>query len=420
MALSISSIHNTPSTILRYTPPDFAKFFFKNVPEHRIKLANLPTPLYKLQKQQEQQQNQPEVSVSTSTSSSSIYDTLHKHNITLFIKRDDMTAGVELAGNKVRKLEFLLAHALISKGEREKYDSVLTIGGEQSNHCRATAAACRMVGLEPYLILRTRRKIDNDDNNEEDSLGFVGNVLFDRLVGAKIYTCTPGEYGRVGSRELLRRVCDDIETTSNRKVYQIPVGGSNGIGTWGYIEGVNEVVNQLDGHRIDHVVFACGSGGTAAGIGLGFALSNIYQHKKECIPKIHAIGVCDTPEYFYNEVASIADEMGLDRDALSTAFSIDNTLEKIQEFVSFHQGKGLGYAMSTQEELDFIASFAIETGIVLDPVYSGKALYHFVKHEVLVSPELYKDSSLLFWHTVCTSLFCIYVTLLMKILLFYL
>lgn len=220
MALSIIS-SNTPSTILRYTPPDFAKFFFKNVPEHRLKLANLPTPLYKLQQQQKVEVSASS-STSTSTSSSSIFDTLQKHNITLFIKRDDMTAGVELGGNKVRKLEFLLAHALTS---REKYDSVLTIGGEQSNHCRATASACRMVGLEPYLILRTRRKIDKDDDiNEEDSLGFVGNVLFDRLVGAKIYTCSPGEYGRVGSRELLRRVCDDIESKSNRKVYSIPVG----------------------------------------------------------------------------------------------------------------------------------------------------------------------------------------------------
>lgn len=132
-----------------------------------------------------------------------------------------MTAGVELGGNKVRKLEFLLADAL-----NKNYDSVVTIGGEQSNHCRATAAACRMVGLHPHLILRTRRanQVEEDRKEGIDSFGYIGNVLFDRLVGSKIYTCTPGEYGRVGSKELVERVCHDIESKTNKKVYPIPVG----------------------------------------------------------------------------------------------------------------------------------------------------------------------------------------------------
>eukprot|EP01083_Nonionella_stella_P263942 895966_1 len=95
----------------------------------------------------------------------------------------------------------------------------------------------------------------------------------------------------------------------NKKVYPIPVGGSNGLGTWGYIEGVNEIRNQLGDQTLDHVVFACGSGGTATGITLGFALSHMKDTDR--LPKLHAIGVCDTPDYFYNEVASIADEMGI-------------------------------------------------------------------------------------------------------------
>jgi 1-aminocyclopropane-1-carboxylate deaminase/D-cysteine desulfhydrase-like pyridoxal-dependent ACC family enzyme len=101
-------------------------------------------------------------------------------DLSFYIKRDDMTGGVDLGGNKIRKLEFLLADALAND-----YNSVVTIGGEQSNHCRATAAAARMVGLEPHLILRTTR--------DPSDLRYTGNILIDRMVGSKIYTCTPGE-----------------------------------------------------------------------------------------------------------------------------------------------------------------------------------------------------------------------------------
>lgn len=178
-------------------------------------------------------------------------------------------------------------------------------------------------------------------------------------------------------------------------------GGSNGLGTWGYIEGVNEIRSQLQGQSLDHVVFACGSGGTAAGITLGFALSHHYNSNENSMPEIHAIGVCDSPEYFYNEVNDIATEMGLDMSNLKSFESVkaENSLDFIKQNLIPHQGKGLGYAASTQEELEFITAFALETGIVLDPVYSGKALYHFIEHELSEHPEMYKDSKVLFWHT---------------------
>ena len=220
------ALQNTPSTIVKYIPPEWASKFLQNIPEHRLHLANLPTPLYQIP------YNKSKLTTTTSTSTSNdnhntIMNKLQNLNIKLFIKRDDMTAGIELGGNKVRKLEFLLASAL-----QQTYDSVLTIGGEQSNHCRATAAACRMVGLDPYLILRTKRAnqvakdeiIEKDKQKNEDNFGFVGNVLVDRMVGSHIYTCTPGEYGRLGSKELVRRVCSDIEKETNKKVYPIPVG----------------------------------------------------------------------------------------------------------------------------------------------------------------------------------------------------
>ncbi len=210
------SLH-TPSTVVKYVPPDWAIKFFKNIPEHRLNLANLPTPLYQLQTK-----SKASIVRGEKNSSGSILQRLQKLNITLLMKRDDMTAGVELGGNKIRKLEFLLADAI-----QKNYDSVVTIGGEQSNHCRATAAACRMVGLEPHLILRTKRadQVENDKvTNDVDTFGYVGNVLFDRIVGAQIYTCTPGEYGRVGSKELVNRICTHIESGTSKKVYPIPVG----------------------------------------------------------------------------------------------------------------------------------------------------------------------------------------------------
>ena len=213
------ALHHTPSTIVRYVPPEWAIKLFQNIPEHRLNLANLPTPLYQIQTKIKRPNTQNNDNCKLS---SSILERLQKLNITLLMKRDDMTAGVELGGNKIRKLEFLLADAI-----HQNYDSVVTIGGEQSNHCRATAAACRMVGLEPHLILRTRRanQVETDrESNDVDSFGYVGNILFDRIVGASIHTCTPGEYGRVGSKELVRRVCSDIESKTSQKVYPIPVG----------------------------------------------------------------------------------------------------------------------------------------------------------------------------------------------------
>jgi D-cysteine desulfhydrase len=340
-----------------YTPPTWAKDVLANVPRHgRLHLANAPTPVY-------------ELTFPSSPDNSNLPSwrrLLKDLDVRLWIKRDDMTGGCELGGNKIRKLEFLLADAI-----HEGYDSVITIGGEQSNHCRATAAASRMLGLQPHLILRTKRV------NQDEEFGTTGNILFDRMVGSSIYMCTPGEYGRVGSVAMVDRLCTHLKETKNLVPYKIPVGGSNGLGSWGYIEGVDELNSQLEdvGVAMDHLVFACGSGGTAAGICLGTALSHgvsaIDSHltPDKPAPEVHAVGVCDDPEYFYDFVASISDEMGF------TGTSNDF----VRRYMTAHQGKGLGYASSTPEELEFVSQFAVDTGIVLDPVYSGKALYHFCK-----------------------------------------
>lgn len=290
-----------------YTLPVWARDAFQDPPINgRLSLGNFPTPLYRLVPTLQ----------SDRMGSKSLLKRLENHQIRLYIKRDDASHGCELGGNKIRKLEFLLADALA-----RDYRSVVTIGGEQSNHCRATAGAARMLGLEPHLILRqssstTKKKLFLDDDEEEDDIGYTGNLLFDRMLGSTIYTCTTGEYGRIGSDQMVARLCRHLEEQDHKDTggapYPIPVGGSNGLGTFGYISAVEEMLSQwqemtttnntnestpstTEKLSLDHVVFACGSGGTAGGIAMGISLAYKDQPIK---PTVHAIGVCDSPGTF--------------------------------------------------------------------------------------------------------------------------
>lgn len=167
---------------------------------------------------------------------------------------------------------------------------------------------------------------------------------------------------------------------------------------------------RSENQKIDHVVFASGSGGTAAGITLGLALAYLENNDTDNVPNIHAVGVCDDPDYFYNVISNITKEMGLEdvasvlessslSSSLMTTTGDNISIETfIRHYLTVHQGKGKGYSVSTTEELDFIVDFAVETGICLDPVYSGKALFRFME-EIKQNPESYKNSRVLFWHT---------------------
>ena len=377
-----------PSQFHPFTAPQWASTYFHEdkIPRYKLSLANLPTPIDQI------------FPCPDSFLTGHILNSFKEFNTTLLVKRDDCSSGVELGGNKIRKLEFLLADALEKKAKK-----IVTIGGEQSNHCRATAAACRMIGIEPHLILRTKRannvkkkKSEKDQLHENDSFGYTGNILFDRIVDSHIYTVTPGEYGRFGSNMLIDRLCSALQEKEEGSVYPIPVGGSNALGTWGYIAGVNEVLDQLKDYdnMVDHIVFACGSGGTAAGITLGIGLAyNQGMIKKK--PQLHAVGVCDNPEIFYEEIRNISNEMGLD----ISSHGSSNITQWIKDHVQIYQGKGLGYAISTPQEMAFCAQFAKETGIVVDPVYTGKALNHFVSVVMESDKELFRNSTVLFWHT---------------------
>lgn len=168
--------------------------------------------------------------------------------------------------------------------------------------------------------------------------------------------------------------------------YAVPVGGSRGLGTWGYLQAIEEIRQQLDECQIHitDLAFACGSGGTAAGLGLGAYLQAHEDHRhppmlhfeatKPC--PVHAYNVSEHAGFFFEHIDSkILPEMG----APSTLTA--------REFLTFTDAQGLGYACSTQEELQFITDVARKTGVVMDPVYSGKALFHLVQ-ELRESPQV--------------------------------
>lgn len=288
-------------------------------PASRLMLAHLPTPLHRWAL--------PRVPASTE----------------ILIKRDDCT-GSELSGNKVRKLEFLLADA-VDQG----CDAVITVGGIQSNHCRATAVAARRLGLEPHIILR----------GENKDPGLVGNLMIDRLVGAHVHLCEPGEFSAKGGATLVKELAARLAAGGTRP-YAFPSGGSNPLGTWGYVHAIFELSKQLEasGLALDRLYFACGSGGTAAGLALGVYWSGLGAAGCELV----GIGVDDTPEIFYDKIDGIYRELGI----------VPNLVASSRELLRLEQCIGDGYAQATEAELRFLVETARATGVVLDPVYTGK------------------------------------------------
>ena len=258
-----------------------------------------------------------------------------------------MTAGAE-SGNKVRKLEYLLA-AAVDDGA----DTVITCGGAQSNHARATALLCATLGFKSLLFLRT------PDPKSPPSP--TGNLLLDRMAGAEIRFITPAEYAQradvmeAARAELLKQ---------GRLAYIIPEGGSNGLGSLGYVDAMREVREYLDAGyaggpiSFDAIVHACGSGGTAAGVVLGAARWGISD-------RVVAVAVCDDRAYFEGVVDRIVNE----------ARSLDPALAGAAELVVEDRFKGPAYGVASDEQLQFIVEVTKRSGVVLDPVYTGKALF---------------------------------------------
>ena len=276
--------------------------------------------------------------------------------VEVWVKRDDLT-GFGLSGNKVRKLELLLPPA-ISAG----VDTVITTGGIQSNHCRATIVAARQLGLHPVVLLRG-----------EPTTTPSGNLLFNELLGAEIHYCSSDTY-RTRRDEVMRRIAQGLEETG-RRVLIIPEGGSNGVGAKSFWLAANEVVHQ-SAVRFDHTFVAVGSGGTLAGLALSRDLGFI-----------HGVAVCDDRATFRARVVHIVQDMqDLNVPNLPVPGSSWDVLEGYQ---------GPGYGVATQDVWDSIFWVAEHEGILLDPVYTGKAM-----HALICEAEQGRlKGRVLFWHT---------------------
>ena len=271
--------------------------------------------------------------------------------VEILVKRDDLT-GAELTGNKVRKLEFLLADAL-----DQGADTVITCGGEQSNHARATALAAARVGLRCRLVLRT------DDPAAPPAT--TANILLDRLAGAAIRWISRPDWAR--RNEIMAEEAEAV-AARGRRPYVIPEGGSNALGAWGYIACAHELADDLAAHpvRPTTIVHATGSGGTAAGLVMGARLAGLHERGV----RVAAVNVCDDRGYFVEVVTRLCAELTA-RWSLPVTIGPDDV-----DIVDGHVG--LGYARSRPEELATIRDLCRRDGLVLDPVYTGKAFHGMV------------------------------------------
>lgn len=318
-------------------------------------LANLPTPLQALDR--------------ISETFSYPYD-----GPRIWVKRDDLTESA-MSGNKLRKLEFIIAEA-----KAQGCDTLITCGGEQSNHCRATALAAAKAGLQAHVLLRASR------NSDAGALTPDGNLLVDYLAGARVSLYPLKEY--LSRLPTLFEEWRAHYLQQGRKALCIPTGGSDGLGIWGYIAGAEEVIADCrrQGFEPEYLVCATGSGGTQSGLSLGCQLLGVST-------QVTGYAVCDDEAYFLRKVAQdVADWEARYPDAVVDGFTFDTQrVAVIDDYI------GPGYAMATEEIYQSIALLAQQEGLLLDPVYTGKA-FHGLLNEI--KRGRYRDcKNLVFVHT---------------------
>ena len=286
-----------------------------------------------------------------------------KYGVEIFIKRDDLT-GMVLSGNKVRKLEYVLKDAMDRNSE-----VIITAGAIQSNHARATAIACRKLGLEPHLLLR---------GNEPSTA--TGNLLLDKIVNSKIEYLDPTEFANI---EAYAESVINQYSRLGKKAYWIPIGASNGIGNLGYINAYNEIIAQTIKDKIDLSAIICtvGSGGTYSGLVIGSACHSIN------VP-VYGYSVGGSSKYFYDKCNQIIKET---LDLVNCHKNLDLKLDISDDY------QGPGYAIPYPEVIDTIKEVALLEGIILDPVYTGKA-FHGLLSDIKSGKFTSKDK-ILFIHT---------------------
>lgn len=308
----------------------------------RVRLAHLPTPLEPL----------PRLSEAL--------------GVELWIKRDDCT-GLAGGGNKTRKLEFLLGEALAQEA-----DTLVTQGAVQSNHVRQTAAAAAAHGLACEIILEERT------GSKADDYVWNGNVLLDRLLGAEHRT-VPGGTDMVAE---LERTAEQVRRRGGRP-YVIPGGGSNAVGALGYVDCAREIVVQADDLdlKIDRIVTATGSAGTQAGLVAGLAVTGADI-------AVLGIGVRAPKPKQEENVLKLARETAalLGRPEAVTAGMVVADCDYV----------GAGYGLVDQGVIEALKLAARTDGIVLDPVYSGKAMKGLI---ALAGQGAFEGETVVFLHT---------------------
>jgi L-cysteate sulfo-lyase len=304
----------------------------------RVRLAHLPTPLQKLGR------------LSAELGGPGIW-----------IKRDDLT-GLATGGNKVRKLEYLVADAL-----EQGADTLITVGAKQSNHARQTAAAAARCGLKATLVLT------GDDPGD-----WTGNLLLDHLLGATVRWT-----GDLTRQEMVDKVAAE-ERAAGRTPYSIRVGGSNPIGALGYVGAMFEFGQQcreLDLHP-SHVLFASSSGGTQSGMVVGAKLAGVES-------RVLGLSV-DEPE---DELRRIICDL-----AVETATRLGHErLISPEDIFCNADYTGAGYAIMGDPEREAIRLLARTEGLIVDPVYTGRALAGLI--DLVRRGAFAKDDSIVFWHT---------------------
>ncbi len=279
----------------------------------------------------------------------------------LYVKRDDLT-GLATGGNKTRKLEFIVGKAL-----EDGVDTLVTLGGPQSNHCRQTAAAAARCGLRCILVLKGAPP----DRQ-------TGNLLLDRLLGAEVVFS--GERTREAVAEQVLRE----ETSAGRRPFFIPLGGSMPTGAAGLVLAMEELQEQLEENKltVNRVFFASSSFGTQAGLCLGAKALGFRG-------RLEAIAVDSKRSELQAAVASLANET-------SRHLDLHATLEK-DEILAHDDYLGGGYGVLGAAEREAIVLVARCEGILLDPVYTGRAMAGML--DLIRRGGIGKDETVLFWHT---------------------
>lgn len=260
----------------------------------------------------------------------------------IWVKRDDLTGSV-LSGNKVRKLEFAIGKAL-----EQGCDTLITCGGIQSNHCRATVVAGIQSGLKSHLILRGEAPTETPE----------GNLFLECLAGAEI-SYYPGDEFSSRLDEIYEGIAEGY-ACQGHKAYAVPMGASDEVGMWGYINCARELIDDCAtaGIAAEHIVTATGSGGTQAGLIVGNAAYELGA-------QIWSVNVCDDEETFVNKVKG---DIQTWKKVYNQPVDVDDlAINVLDGYV------GPGYAMATPEIFALIKKLARLEGIFLDPVYTAKA-----------------------------------------------